>query len=312
MSRNDANAGHSERRQAAAAWLVRLENDEATGADWAAFERWLTDPENRKAIDEIESALAIVDDHRSAFAAPLRTKRSGGALRTGVFATLAMAAAVLLFVELQPAPARTFDYAAPSNAVRIVQLPDGGTLTLNRSAVAHLQWSSAQRRAILIRGEAAFRVIHNENAPFTVIAGPIELRDIGTEFNVLRTPGAVTVTVREGALDVSSAAKTLRLSAGDQATADGGRLSSRRVHAEDAFAWRDGRLIYRDAPLSAVVADLNRYGATPITIADRAAAALRFSGVLVIDTPATMTSRLEAFLPVRSEHNAAGIVIRSR
>ena len=310
MSSRDAAPNHSERREAAARWLVRLEG-ETTDAEWAAFEQWLTDPYNRKALSEIESALELVDDHRSAFAEQPKVRRRSP-VGAGIFVGLAIAAAAVLFVALQPPPVQSLDYEAPPTAVRVVQLPDGSVLTLNRGAAARVQWRSDERRVLLARGEAAFRVVHNEQAPFTVMAGNVELRDIGTEFNVLRTPSQLTVTIREGAVGISAATRSATLRAGDRAIIAGGQIQTRRVEAEDAFAWREGRLVYRDAPMSEVIEDLNRYSPTPVRLADSNVAALRFSGVLVIDAPTAMTARLEAFLPIRSEHNASGIVIRSR
>ena len=170
-----------------------------------------------------------------------------------------------------------------------------------------------ERRVDLQRGEAAFNVVHNQSAPFIVTAGAETIRDIGTEFNVLKGEQGVTVTVRTGAVSLLAEGGPTYLVQGDQAeVVSGNRVITRRVDPDDVLAWRQGRLIYRDAPLSEVVADLNRYSSIPITFGDSAAAALRFSGVLSIDSPNAMTQRLEAFLPVHSEQSATGIVLRSR
>lgn len=311
MSRPIELLAHAERREAAAAWLVRLEAPEAAEADWIAFEQWLADPENKRALDEIDRALAVVEDHRDAFDHRQRPPVTHH-LRSAVFVALASAAAVLLFMQLRPVPSQTFSYEAPASGARAVALPDGTSVTLNRGAFVEVRWSPTERRVILGRGEAAFRVTHNESAPFAVVAGAASISDLGTEFNVLRARDALTVTVRDGSVALSGAGRVLTLTAGDQIRIDNGRVATRRVNADDAFAWRNGRLVYRDALLSEVVADLNRYSATPISIADGQAASLRFSGILVIDSAAAMTTRLEAFLPVRSEHNTSGIVIRSR
>lgn len=312
MSRSTDLVTHADRREAAAAWLVRLHAPEAVEADWMAFEQWLGDPENKRALDEIDSALAIVDDHRDAFERPRPSPALTRHVRSAVFVAMAGAAAALLFVQLRPPPPQTASFEAPANAARAITLPDGTSVTLNRGAAMQVQWSPTERRVSLQRGEAAFRVVHDERAPFALTAGTASISDLGTEFNVLRAHDALTVTVRDGSVSLSGAGDVFTLSAGDQISIDSGRVRSRRVNPDDAFAWRDGRLVFRDASLADVVADLNRYSDTPISIADRAASSLRFSGVLVIDSPAAMTTRLEAFLPVRSEHNGSGIVIRSR
>ena len=312
MSRPTELRAHSERREAAAAWLVRLESPEAGEADWMAFEQWLADPENKRALDDIDRALAVVDDHRDAFDRRARAPAVTQRLRSAVFVALASAAAALLFFQLRPPAPQIFSYEAPASTARAVALPDGTRVTLNRGASLDVTWSPSERRVVLRRGEAAFRVTHNANAPFAVAAGTASISDLGTEFNVLRAPDALTVTVRDGSVSLSNLGRVLTLSAGDQVRIDNGAIVARRVNADDAFAWREGRLVYRDASLLEVIADLNRYSATPISIGDPQAASLRFSGVLIIDSADAMTTRLEAFLPVRSEHNGSGIVIRSR
>ncbi len=302
----------AERREAAAAWLVRLEGADAGEGDWLAFEQWLGDPENKRALDEIDAALAILEDHSRAFRTPPRARPAANQyLRLSLFLGLAAAVGALLIVQLRPTPPQTFIYEAPANAARTLALPDGGEMTLNRGAVAEVQWSANLRRVSLNRGEAAFRIVHNTTAPFTVLAGAASINDVGTEFDVLRTSSGVRVTVREGSVSVVSAAGARRLSPGDQVRIEDRRIALLQTEADDAFAWREGRLVYRDAPLMDVVADLNRYSATPISVAPDAAS-LRFSGVLIIDSPTAMIARLEAFLPVHSEHNGNGIVIRSR
>ena len=83
----------------------------------------------------------------------------------------------------------------------------------------------------------------------------------------------------------------------------------RQVDPEIAFAWRKGNLIYRDQALDSVVADLNRYFATPLRVVGPAGA-LRFSGVLRIDTEDAVVRRLQAFLPISVERASDGLTLR--
>ena len=319
MSAQRSSSVHSDPGEAAAAWLVRIETPEATEADWAAFETWLGHPDNKRALDELEAKIAVLEDHHADRAgqdrkAPDNLLRLSDTrfARPALFAAIAAAAAAVVFLQLLPPPAEQFFYAAPAEAIRIVSLPDASRITLNRGATIRVRWSSAERRVDLQRGEAAFNVVHNAVSPFIVGAGTQTIRDIGTEFDLLREEHALTVTVRTGAVSLTAAGNPTFLVQGDQARVVGNEVVIRRVNAEDTLAWRQGQLVYHNTPLSEVVADLNRYSTIPITIGDTAAATLRFSGVLAIDRPNIMTTQLEAFLPVHSEQNAAGIVLRSR
>ena len=319
MTEPRAPSSDEARREAAATWLVRLEAADATEADWLAFETWLGDPANKLALDAIEAATADIEDHRAAFTQAASAEpgvvqfRPRKNLWRATFVGLAAAAAAIVIVlQLTPPPTQQIAYAAPLDAARTVVLPDASQIALNRGASVLVRWSARERRVELEHGEAAFIVRHNASSPFTVTAGTETIRDLGTEFNVLRERNALRVTVRSGSVDVRAREGSATLMPGDQASVSDGRLTLRRVNADDALAWREGRLIYHNAPLSDVVADLNRYSATPISVGDAAAAGMRFSGVLIIDDPTAMTSRLQAFLPLRSEQNEQGVVLRSR
>lgn len=308
----------ADRREAAAAWLVQLESPEATEADWTAFQDWLTDPDNKRSLEQIEAALAVVADHGSALREAYLTRRPsearrayGNAMRAILYAGLAAAAAAFILVVFNPS-AEVATFAAPAGAIRNVRLPDGSVVTLNRGAIVAMRWSARERRLDLRQGEAAFNVVHNPDLPFIVAAGDAIIHDVGTEFDVLRDRNRLTVTVNAGAVNLEAGETSSTLASGDQARFVDGSLTVRSVDPSEAFAWRDGRLIYHDALLSDVVTDLNRYSATPIRVADEATASLRFTGALTIDRPTAMIERLEAFLPIRSEQNGDGIELRSR
>ncbi|HVY86152.1 MAG TPA: FecR domain-containing protein [Caulobacterales bacterium] len=304
---------------AAARWRAKLDGDDASEADWLAYEQWLAEDEaHRAAANAIDDALIMAESSRSESNAPAAGSNVTPFIRRWAArpvvwagAATALAASLVLFVMASPPPAQEFVYSAPTDASRAVTLPDGSTIQLNRGAALHVSYGR-ERRADLTRGEASFSVRHDPTHPFQVAAGDILVRDIGTEFNVARNAASIVVTVRSGevALIAPNAASTL-VHAGQQARAAAGTVSVRSSEADDAFAWQSGRLVYHDAPLAAVIEDFNRYSATPIVLETPAANALHFSGVLVIDEPRVMLARLQGFLPIRVHEEASRIVVRS-
>jgi transmembrane sensor len=155
-------------------------------------------------------------------------------------------------------------------------------------------------------------VTHDASRPFQVAVGDQTLRDIGTEFDVLRTGGDVIVTVRQGMVEARSATgdqRPIPLGAGTRLVHREGAAASTvtLVSADDAFSWRSGRLIYRDRPLSEIASDLNRYGDSQVRV-DGPAAGVRFSGVLVIGDQKAMVRRLAALLPI-SQTRRDGVII---
>jgi hypothetical protein len=84
----------------------------------------------------------------------------------------------------------------------------------------------------------------------------------------------------------------------------------RPVNAANAFAWESHRLAYDKAPLSEVVADLNRYVARPIRIADPSLERLAFTGVLNLEGEEMMLRKIAAVLPVEARPSAAEILLQ--
>jgi transmembrane sensor len=142
--------------------------------------------------------------------------------------------------------------------------------------------------------------------------------DIGTEFDIRRGRDELSVTVlrgmvRVGPLGDPSGPSTL-LGAGRQLRHQlGAQVSTvAAVSAEDAFAWKRGRLIYRDQPLATVVEDLNRDFPEPLRIDEGRVAAIRFTGVITVDDEPATIRRLTALLPVSATPSNGAIVLAAR
>jgi transmembrane sensor len=73
-------------------------------------------------------------------------------------------------------------------------------------------------------------------------------------------------------------------------------------------AWREGLLQYRNEPLQSVIADVARYSARDIVIADAAAADLRVTGTVFTNDVESWIQGLEAALPVRAVRMPDGVV----
>lgn len=238
----------------------------AASADFAALSRM---PELSALMGEPawqERAVTFMDRVRDALA----PKRSALAFAGGL---AALAAGVFLWSVVQQ-PAFETDVAE----LKSVSLADGSRVTLGAYSRIALDFSAQERRIVLERGEAFFDVAKDASRPFIVTAGATTARAVGTKFDVHRGPQDVRVVVEEGIVDVTTpptreaaAAATHRLLAGQEII--GARAPDQRVKTAAAVTaakpagWRAGRLDYDGAALRDVVADLNRYHATPIALA---------------------------------------------
>lgn len=316
-------------QQAASDWFARLQGD-AGLEDWTAFQAWLeADPAHAAAYDRVEALWVELEDLPAdgipAPAAldvtpenvvPFASRPKPPARRwvwTGLVTTAAAAAVAVAVLPQLTRPTFT-DYATKRGETREVTLADGSRLTLGGATTLRVRLTRAQRDVTLVDGEASFDVAHLEDRPFVVVAGDREVRVLGTEFNILNHDDRLAVTVRRGLVSVSGGQDgAVRLAKGQQLIHTRGSAPSlvRTADPDAAFAWKSGKLVYRETPLTEVVADLNRYVATPIRL-DPSAASVKVSGVLLVDEEAAMIRRLELFAPIVSQRRDGEIVLKAK
>jgi len=317
------------RRTEAASWHVRLNSSWATEADFLAFETWVSYHQNRAAYDALDRLSVEIDASAEALqqalardnVVDLPAGRSRVARRTWFAGAVAVAAAAVLtsIVLPRPAPDHWITLTAVRSETRNVALEDGSSVHLNRGSSVRVAFSARLRRVNMAESEAAFNVAHDAERPFRVEVGDERVTVEGTEFNVLNLNGRTVVTVRRGVVTVSPRASRnesggVRLLAGDQFVHDKGSdpVVTRQVGAEASFAWQSGLLVYSDAPLTQVVFDLNRYFERPVRIDGSDAGALRFSGVIAIDSDDRVIERLESFLPIEASESENEYVLRRK
>lgn len=313
--------GDEARREDAAAWVVRLEAGDLGDAEAVAFDAWLsTAPENGVAFDEalsVSQAYATAGEQVIRDLGRQRPPQPAIGRRALVGAgAMAAAAAIAVVVAPQFAAADTETYVTAKGEHRTVELADGSRIDLNGGTRLTVTLARDARRVVLEQGQAVFDVAHGPDRPFTIAAGDRTVRVVGTQFDVRRLDGKLSVTVARGAVEVrpadGAAGKSYRLHPGQRLDHVEGATAARVAAAEpnEVLGWRSGRMVYREQALSEVVADLNQQFATPIRIEDPALATTPISGVLVLDNQDAVIRRLALLVPIRAVRSDAGLILR--
>jgi transmembrane sensor len=168
---------------------------------------------------------------------------------------------------------------------RQVVLKDGTKVLLGPTSRLVVAGSdNDDRRLVSLDGIAYFSVVHDPAHPFTVKAGSISIQDVGTAFAVESDDSAGTrVAVDSGSVAIGAADQKHSvgavLNARDRAVVDaqGVVAVERAVVTEDDLAWIQGRLIFRDAPLVLVGAELYRWYGVRLRVADSSLANLHLT-----------------------------------
>ena len=150
-------------------------------------------------------------------------------------------------------------------------LPDASVVTLNKkSTLTYPKKFVGNTRSVALKGEAFFTVTANKEKPFIVAVNDLQVRVVGTSFNIKETNGNTVVTVETGIVQVTSHDKTVELRAGEKVDVSPENVELKKESVTDKLYnyYRTKEFVCEETPLWKLVAILNEaYGAN-ITIAN--------------------------------------------
>src|ERR1700730_12434920 len=292
--------------------IARYLTGDAGSGEAEATERWVeADPHRVEIVQLLESVLANVaredsaeidldgalkdvksrfDDSKVIPFAPRMVKtgtdRSFVALLRIAAAAIVIVGGTMLWQRVRDShgdAGRTF---APSvGERRQIVLRDGTKVLIGPTSRLKVFFGDQDGdRLVSLEGVAYFSVVHDAAHPFTVRAGTFRIRDAGTAFAVESDDSAGTRVVVDsgsvalGAADQNPAASAV-LNARDRATVDmrGTVVVERSAVSDDVLAWIQGRLVFRNAPLILVGAELYRWYGVRLRVADSSLANLHLT-----------------------------------
>lgn len=311
-------------------WVVRLGRQDAPRSTLAAFERWLAaDPKNLADYQDAKRLLAETRQLRAMFvgdlnlippatAAARRREKTGWkslALAGGLVAAgLAVAIAPTLLIRFQDPLAGAATYATAVGEIRDVTLADGSVVTLDTATTLRAKVDGKVRRLALDKGGAYFAVAHDKAHPFQVALADRQVIVTGTHFATSLRDGRARVELLEGSVEVSrprQSAEAVHLVPGEQVSYQAGGAVRREapIDPATAVAWRQRRLVFQDAALSEVLAELGRYTDARIRLADPALGRQRVTAMLPLDGQGTVIARAAKVLPVALKSAGPGEVV---
>ncbi len=125
---------------------------------------------------------------------------------------------------------------------------------------SRLEARMASERSIALQGRAWFEVKRDEQHPFIVRSGGLEVTVLGTGFEVSAydTSTVWTVRVRHGRVRVEAGEERVELVAGERVHFDRGTGVFAREGPVTVEAWGDRIVQFQNAPMSEVVTELQR------------------------------------------------------
>jgi transmembrane sensor len=289
--------------KSAAEWTIRIDRG-LTAEEQDQYTEWLSlDPEHREAMrhyqwgwDEFDrlaglqsSSHARVDPDLLSPEKEILSKRVSLTGKIIWISAFPVAAALLLSFFLF-----SFDNKGSNIPVepavelmaRIEKrvLEDGSKIELNRGAVIEVNYTAAERRIQLLRGEASFNVEKDPDRPFVVTVGEVDVWAVGTIFNVKYLDSRVNVVVTEGQVGVAHAGRSQNESHRfKEALLSVGQMGKIHLAEEDPQIeiteltqldiekqnkWRPQLLDFDSTPLREIVDEFNRRNPVQVKLGD--------------------------------------------
>lgn len=330
----------------ASAWFVEFRLGDADAEARRAFDAWLrSSPAHVRAYIEVAAtyaglpaaetnlkfdtaqliAAARADSTVVPFSSAMSPPGAGDATPAApskssrpARARWALAAAILLLIGAawlwQLTTAETI--RTVTGEQRSLTLDDGSRVELNARSSIRIRFSDAERRVDLLEGQALFHVAPEPGRAFIVDAGDIDVRAVGTQFDVNRGRTGTIVTVIEGRVAVltegaagereigpekpstangatGKRADPLILDAGQRVRVTGAEpLRPAPANVDATTAWTRHQLAFDGTPLIEVIEQFNRQNKRQLRIASVELNALSISGVYTSPDPQSLVNFL--------------------
>lgn len=162
----------------------------------------------------------------------------------------------------------------PAGQRACLVLQDGTEVWLNaKSKLVYPAQFTGEERRVKVEGEAFFNVAKDSVKPFIVSAMDVDMKVLGTQFNVYCYPdvGYVETSLLEGSVRVFFSGKEkegILLKPDQQVTAANGKMVVKPIRLNEHFLWRDGVYAFENEPLIDILKKLELYYDVKIVVED--------------------------------------------
>ncbi len=279
--------------------ITRHLSGESSASEEKELKRWLAeDPENIKLLDQyssvweklgrIESVAGIdldaewnvlesrMEESDKVITLQPGRKRSAS-FYIGRIAVAAMLAVILTFTGIYTVNRFGYKTLATMDQPEELVLPDGSTVTLNYfSSLKYPRRFSGEMRKIELEGEGFFEVESDPEHPFVINTRDVDIKVLGTSFNVnaYSENAAVEVTVKTGEVAVTrhgEVPRTIILKPGNKGVykKTDETLEITQEIDKNYLAWKTKSFVFEDQTLLDVSKQLSKvYQAEIIIVSD--------------------------------------------
>ncbi|HAS41633.1 MAG TPA: hypothetical protein DCS93_14220 [Microscillaceae bacterium] len=205
-----------------------------------------------------------------------------------------------------------------ANASKVIDLPDGSKVTLNKNSVLTYN-KKFTNRVVNLKGEAFFEVTKQNGQSFSILSNDVKTEVLGTSFNV-KAPNnaqAVEVTVVTGKVAVSlqkESTKKVFLVPGDKAIYQQKKatLTKQKSPNKNFLAWKTRVLDYENTSLKDILPKLEQLYQVKIIPQNADLLNCRFTGTFDNFTLKEVLQTIQFSLNASYEKSEDGYIIKGK
>jgi ferric-dicitrate binding protein FerR (iron transport regulator) len=244
-----------------------------------------SDPVLMKIFSDYQNAVSILslikhsDDKENALKNlhVLKQNTRHRRIRKRIYTVMGYAAAISLLVistwfltskytgknYIEPIAGQQEFYVPAGQRARIT-LPDGTTAWLNAGSTLKYPSVFQKERRVSLSGEAYFDVAKNEKAPFIVSTDIIDIKALGTSFNVFSYPKSSTqnIILLDGKIKVynqGTESDGIIMSPNQQLFCENDNFRLEQFNNNNVLLWRDGIYSFQNEKLDNIISKLELY-----------------------------------------------------
>jgi ferric-dicitrate binding protein FerR (iron transport regulator) len=145
----------------------------------------------------------------------------------------------------------------------VVILPDQSKVWLNSASSLRYpaSFASLKNRTVELQGEAYFEIAKDAKHPFIVKTGTQSVQVLGTHFNInsYTDEQAITTTLLEGLVRISSGKTERVLKVGEQAVNKNNQVSISKVNTDNITDWVNGDFYFDNMDFRAAMRKIGRW-----------------------------------------------------
>lgn len=180
-------------------------------------------------------------------------------------------------------------YSTTYGETLTILLSDSSIVTLNSNSSIKFKdkWKASQNREIWMEGEAFFLVKHRNKQEFIVHASGLEVKALGTAFNVNNRRTNAWVVLNSGSilLNQQGSLEDIVLQPGEMAefSAQENEFKTRLVNTEVYTSWRNKKLVFEKTSIRKIAEILEDNYGVEVIINDPELAEMTFSATIPME-----------------------------